>query len=81
MCERSIIKVVGLGFLAFGIPAGTARGQQEGVNWPSFRGPRASGVSEGHSTPITWDVKDSKNIRWKTAIPGLAHSSPTIIGL
>jgi outer membrane protein assembly factor BamB len=49
-------------------------------NWPSFRGPDASGVADGQHPPLTWDVKTGTNIRWKTAIPGLGHSSPIIWG-
>jgi outer membrane protein assembly factor BamB len=47
-------------------------------NWPSFRGPNASGIAEGAKPPVTWNAESSENIRWKTAIPGLAHSSPII---
>lgn len=49
-------------------------------NWPSFRGPNAAGVADGQNLPITWDVETSVNIRWKTRIPGLGHSSPIIWG-
>ena len=49
-------------------------------NWPSFRGPNASGVSDGKATPISWDAEKNINIAWKTAIPGLAHSSPVVWG-
>ena len=52
----------------------------KGVNWPSFRGPEASGIAEGYPTPISWDVKKGKNIKWKTEIPGLGHSSPVVWG-
>jgi len=48
-------------------------------NWPSFRGPQASGVGEG-TTPAAWNVEKSENVVWKTAIPGLAHSSPVVWG-
>lgn len=51
-----------------------------GQNWPSFRGPSASGVVEGFCTPVKWDIERSENIRWKTNIPGLGHSSPAIWG-
>lgn len=47
-------------------------------NWPSFRGPGASGIAEGYSLPVTWDVSGSVNILWKTPIPGLGHSSPIV---
>lgn len=49
-------------------------------NWPSFRGPQASGVADGMNPPVTWDVEKSTNILWKTPIPGLAHSSPVVWG-
>ncbi|MEK7678018.1 MAG: PQQ-binding-like beta-propeller repeat protein [Verrucomicrobiota bacterium] len=49
-------------------------------NWPSFRGPQASGRAEGFTTPETWDVEKGQNLKWKTAIPGLGHSSPVIWG-
>jgi len=51
-----------------------------GQNWPSFRGPSASGIVEGFNTPVKWDIERSENIRWKTYIPGLGHSSPVIWG-
>jgi outer membrane protein assembly factor BamB len=47
-------------------------------NWPSFRGPSASGFIEGYRTPVEWDVDQSKNILWKTHIPGLGHSCPVV---
>ena len=49
------------------------------TNWPQFRGPSASGVGTG-STPLEWSGASGKNIRWKTEIPGLGHSSPVIWG-
>lgn len=50
------------------------------VHWPGFRGHRASGVAEGHKLPVEWDVESGKNVKWKRAIPGLAHSSVAIWG-
>jgi len=47
-------------------------------NWPSFRGPSASGVMEGYQTPTKWDAAQSENVLWKTAIPGLGHSCPVV---
>lgn len=49
-------------------------------NWPQFRGPGASGVADGKPLAATWNAEKSENILWKTAIPGLAHSSPIIWG-
>lgn len=50
------------------------------VNWPSFRGAQAAGVSEKQNLPDKWDGKTGENILWHTPIPGLAHSSPIIWG-
>lgn len=50
-------------------------------NWPSFRGPGATGVLDTrHDTPVAWDVGARRNVAWRTAIPGLGHSSPIIWG-
>ncbi len=48
-------------------------------NWPSFRGPQATGVVEGPA-PLTWNAEKGEGVRWKTAIPGLANSSPVVWG-
>jgi len=48
-------------------------------NWPSFRGPNGSGIGSG-SPPVTWDVSAGKNVKWKVAVEGLAHSSPIVWG-
>jgi outer membrane protein assembly factor BamB len=50
------------------------------LNWPSLRGPDGSGVADGQHPPLTWDVKAGTNVRWKTPIPGLGHSSPIVWG-
>jgi outer membrane protein assembly factor BamB len=49
-------------------------------NWPQFRGPGATGVIEGPAKPVKWDASTSTNVRWKTPIPGLSHSSPVVWG-
>ena len=49
-------------------------------NWPQFRGPSATGVVEGLPAAVAWDAEKSVNIKWKTEIPGLAHSSPVVWG-
>jgi len=60
--------------LAFALTAARAQ------NWPQFRGPNATGVAEGPGRPVKWDASSSLNVRWKTPIPGLAHSSPVVWG-
>ena len=49
-------------------------------NWPQFRGPQASGVSQGFATRTEWDLDADQGIAWRVPIPGMAHSSPIIWG-
>ena len=44
--------------------------------WSQFRGPSGDGISDAKNLPITWGA--GKNVKWKTAIPGRAWSSPVI---
>jgi hypothetical protein len=48
--------------------------------WPQFRGPDATGIGDGQHPPTHWDVTSGSNVRWKTDIPGLGHSSPVVWG-
>jgi outer membrane protein assembly factor BamB len=54
--------------------------KQTVVDWPQFRGIAASGVADGRALPGEWDVAKNKGVRWRTAIPGLSHSSPIVSG-
>lgn len=58
--------------------AGLWTGGAGAANWPQFRGPDASGVDSSAPTPVHWDTDKGENIRWRSPIPGLAHSSPII---
>jgi len=49
-------------------------------DWPQFRGPDASGLDPSAATPVRWNIDKGENVRWRTPIPGLAHSSPIIWG-
>ncbi|HEX9187877.1 MAG TPA: ankyrin repeat domain-containing protein, partial [Vicinamibacteria bacterium] len=57
-----------------------APARAEAAPWPSFRGPNASGIADGQGAPTTWDLASGRNVLWKTAIPGLANSSPVVWG-
>jgi outer membrane protein assembly factor BamB len=46
--------------------------------WAGWRGPLASGVAPRGNPPATWS--EQENVRWKTALPGLGHSTPIIWG-
>ena len=46
--------------------------------WGQWRGPLATGVAPKSNPPVEWS--ETKNIRWKTELPGLGHSSPVVWG-
>lgn len=64
--------------LLWGVIVSTSAGGAPDTSWPSFRGRNAGGVAEGYTTPLSWDVEKSKNVAWKTPIPGLGHGSPIV---
>jgi outer membrane protein assembly factor BamB len=66
--------------LAAGVLLPIWAGDSGESSWPQFRGSGARGTAEGLALPDTWSVADGTNIAWKTAIPGLGHSSPVVWG-
>ncbi|MCP4727109.1 MAG: PQQ-binding-like beta-propeller repeat protein, partial [bacterium] len=52
--------------------------EEDSKQWPGYRGFFGSGVSLNSVTPLSWDIENSTNIKWKRDIPGLSHSSPVI---
>ena len=48
------------------------------ANWPQWRGPDGSGISNEKNLPESWSP--TMNIKWKAAIPGRGHSSPIVWG-
>ncbi|HKE56676.1 MAG TPA: PQQ-binding-like beta-propeller repeat protein, partial [Pyrinomonadaceae bacterium] len=48
------------------------------AGWPQWRGPSGQGVSNEKNLPTEWTA--TKNIKWKTSIPGRGHSSPIVWG-
>lgn len=47
-------------------------------DWPEFRGPTGQGISAERGLPLDWS--ETKNVKWKVAIPGRGWSSPAILG-
>jgi outer membrane protein assembly factor BamB len=47
-------------------------------HWPHWRGPLANGTAPGANPPAEWS--ESKNVKWKTAIPGRGHATPVVWG-
>jgi outer membrane protein assembly factor BamB len=73
IAERKIVRTAA----ATSLPALPTPTSDRG-SWPSFRGPRASGIAEGQHLPDRWDGTTGENVLWRTPIPGLAHSSPIV---
>lgn len=51
-------------------------GAAENSNWPTWRGPSGQGIAPGATPPTQWS--DTKNVKWKTRIPGLGYSTPVV---
>jgi outer membrane protein assembly factor BamB len=47
-------------------------------DWPEFRGPTAQGHSAERGLPLEWS--ESRNVLWKTVVPGRGWSSPVVAG-
>jgi outer membrane protein assembly factor BamB len=45
-------------------------------DWPAFRGPAQTGISEETRVPLNWSAE--KNIRWKAPLPAPGNSSPVV---
>lgn len=54
----------------------TAAAAAQAENWPHWRGDNGNGVSLTAQPPTQWS--DTKNVKWKVAVPGLGSSSPVI---
>ena len=58
--------------------SGSAPAEPRPTEWAQFRGPAGQGVSFEKGLPDDWSA--TRNVLWKTAIPGRGHSSPVIWG-
>ncbi len=56
--------------LSLSLPAG---------DWPQFKGPGGSGVSDETNLPLEWG-KDGKGVKWKSPLPARGVSSPVVAG-
>ncbi len=74
---KLLIMTVALGVLLPAVPS-HAQVLDPQDQWAQWRGPLGTGVAPRGHPPVTWS--EDKNIRWKTALPGLGHSTPIIWG-
>lgn len=58
--------------LALGVAAPSAE------DWPEFRGPGGQGHSVERGLPVDWS--ETRNVMWKTPVPGRGWSSPVVAG-
>lgn len=52
--------------------------QSDSGEWPRFRGPNGSGISESTKIPTNWEDEDYK---WRVELPGVGHGSPVVWGV
>jgi outer membrane protein assembly factor BamB len=55
-----------------------AAGPALAADWPQFRGPDSSAISQETGLPVKWGA--TENVRWKVDLPGRGVSCPVIAG-
>ena len=50
----------------------------DAADWAEFRGPKGNPVHDG-KLPLEWDSQGTKNVAWKTGLPGRGVSSPIAV--
>ncbi len=73
MRRLSCLIAAGIGLSAFAIACQAVAG-----NWPQWRGPQGTGVSNETGLPVDWN--SSRGIIWKTDLPEWGDSTPAIWG-
>lgn len=68
MSQRARV-LIGLAFLITAAPVFPQ-------DWPQFRGPDGQGHSSARDLPTEWS--ETKNVVWKSPVPGLGWSSPVV---
>src|SRR5690349_2155167 len=60
-------------------PTALTRAADDDANWPQWRGPTATGAAPASANPPT-EWSETKNVRWKVAIPGEGAATPVVWG-
>lgn len=66
---RHFFSIAILGFIVFNSPCHAG-------NWAHWRGPTGNSVAENASPPVEWS--NTKNVKWKVAVPGDGSGSPIV---
>lgn len=53
-------------------------GSGDALNWPQWRGPIETGAAVNANPPV--EFSETKNLKWKTEIPGKGHATPIVWG-
>jgi outer membrane protein assembly factor BamB len=83
MAKIAILTLTAFLGLSIGLPRQLAselhlpQAKTDPAHWPEWRGPYQSGMARGDA-PTAWS--DTKNVKWKTEIPGRGFSTPVIWG-
>jgi outer membrane protein assembly factor BamB len=56
----------------------TVAGLANAADWPRFRGSNGTGIAANAKPPTVWS--DTRNLNWKTTLPGAGASSPIAWG-
>jgi len=72
--SRAVLALVVWAGIALALAAPSSAG-----NWPGWRGPTGSGVSDEKDLPVSWNGKTGENILWKAPLPKTTgHSGPIV---
>jgi outer membrane protein assembly factor BamB len=75
---RLEMKAYAIALASLVLLAAAARAETPRDAWPQWRGPLNTGAAPGGDPPTEWS--ESKNVRWKVAIPGRGHATPIVWG-
>lgn len=73
---RTAISTAALLFIFTGYLIAQTQLSDNENNWIHWRGPYETGVAPTGNPPIEWS--ETKNIKWKSEIPGIGHATPII---
>jgi outer membrane protein assembly factor BamB len=71
-----VFPVLSAFFLWISIPGYAVAQIQPDDNWPQWRGPLSTGVAVKGNPPV--EFSETKNLKWKTPIPGKGHATPVV---
>ncbi len=71
--KRLSLFALGIALALLG-PAAPARA----ANWPAWRGPLGTGITEETKLPVKWST--TENVKWRVALPESGNSTPIVWG-